>query len=219
MLLLYVFAANSMDNKDFSFPITRLAILRTMGSLHSEPLRYDLQTLRTLVINLAPDLLCVDITRDAWENDDLSGVTLEIVQALVPASELSDTVMVPIAPVAQPYDHFRPSSGIRNRLSLWFDAVLRWGQRRADSPEGIHGMAFETFCHVVCALDEMTWTRSMRSAYADHTRSLADNILAAVQRDPGRRVLVVVQCQWHHALEPLLQTKYDWLEIVDYQDL
>jgi hypothetical protein len=32
-------------------------------------------------------------------------------------------------------------------------------------------------------------------------------------------VLVVVQCQWHHSLEPLLKAKTDLLEIVDYQEL
>jgi len=202
-----------------SLPLTRLAILRSMGSLHNESLRYDLHALHTLVVQLAPDLLCADITRDAWESGNLSGAPLEVREALAPASALTDIVLVPVAPTPQQFSDFRAPSGLRDWLAHRFDALLRWGQRRADSPEAVHGMAFETFCHTVCALEEMTWSRADRQAYQRRTQALADNILSAVQRDPSGRVLVVVQCQWHHTLEPLLGAKADWLEIVDYREL
>lgn len=209
-----------MKEKMLSTPTTRLAILRTMGSLHNEPLRYDLQTLRSLVLNLAPDLLCADITREAWESGDLSGAHLEIAEALIPASHLTDTVLVPVAPSSQQFSDFRSPSGPRNWLARRFDALLRWGQRVADSPEAIHGTVFETFCHTVCALQEMTWSKTDRQVYEQRTQALAANILAAIRRDPGGRVLVVVQCQWHHTLEPLLkQGAGEWLEIVDYRKL
>ncbi len=202
------------------FPATRLAILNTLGSLHADPLHYDLQTLRSLVIQLAPDLLCADITREAWERGDLSQAPLEVRAALIPAISLTDTVLIPIAPSCQQFDDFRAPSGFRDWLARRFDALLRWGQRKADRPEAIHGIAFETFCHTVCVLEEITWTKADRQAYALRARTLVDNILAAIRRDPGGRVLVVVQCQWHHTIEPLLQTQAEgWLKIVHYQDL
>ncbi len=205
---------------DASLPPTRLAILRTLGPLHSEPLRYDLEVLRALVMQLAPDLLCADLTREAWEHGDLEAAPLEIRQALLPAIELTDTVLVPVAPDGRQFGDYRAPFGLRSALARRLDGLLRWGQRAADSPEGIHGMAFDAFCHTVCALEEMTWQKDARRAYQQRTRNLTDNILAAIRRDPGGRVLVVVQCQWHHRLEPLLKKQAgDWLQIVDYREL
>ena len=199
---------------------TRLAILRTMGALHSEPLQYDLDSLRTLVVHLAPDLLCADITRQAWESGQLSNAPLELRQALLPAIAQTDTVLVPVAPTEQQFDDYKAPPGFRTWLAQRFDRLLRWGQRKANRPEAIHGMAFETFCHTVCALEEMTWRAADRAAYQARTAALAENILAAIRRDPGGRVLVVVRCQWHHTLEPLLKKQAgNWLQIVDYREL
>ena len=89
----------------------------------------------------------------------------------------------------------------------------------ANSPEAIHGLAFEAFCHTVCALTEMTWSSENRAAHRKRNDALADNIIQTIRRDPGRRVLVVVQCQWQHTLEPLLKERADRLDIVDYQEL
>lgn len=153
-------------------------------------------------------------------NGDLSQASLEFREALAPAIELTDTVLVPVAPTPQQFTDYQAPSGIRNWLAHRFDSLLRWGQQRANGPEAVHGMAFETFCHTVCAMEEMTWKRTDRWAYQDRTRALAENILSAIQRDPSGRVLVVVQCQWHHALEPLLKKEPgNWVELVDYQEL
>lgn len=205
---------------DFAkLPRTRMAIMRTISSLHVEPLHYDLECLSSLVLNLAPDLLCADITREAWERGDLSGVPLEVREALAPAIALTDTVLVPVAPTSQQFNDFYAPSGLRAWISHRFDRLLRWGQRVANGPEAIHGLVFKAFCHTVCALEEMTWKRADRQAYERRMQALAENILEAVQRDPGGRVLVVVQCQCLHKLEPLLKKAEDWLKIVDYREL
>jgi hypothetical protein len=196
--------------------LTRLAILQTMGGLHKEPLRYDIARLKKMVIDLSPDLLCADVTRAAWENGDLSLSSLEIQEALAPACDLTDTVFVPVAPDDQEFGTFQAKSGWRSKFSRTFDRLLRWGQRTANSPEALHGMTFQLFCHSICAMDEITWKKDDLVAYHSRTQALADNIIRAIQRDPGGRVLVVVQCQWHHRLEPLLKEKVDWLKIVDY---
>jgi hypothetical protein len=205
--------------KEKHLSITRLAILRTMGSLHKEPLRYDLESLMTIITSLTPDLLCADITRETWENGNLAMALPEVGEALAPAIALTDTVLVPIAPDDQQIGTYKAQSGWRSRLSGFFDRMLRWGQRVANGPEAIHGIAFQLFCHTICGLEEFTWTNTDRTAYRVRTQALADNIIRTIQRDPGGRVLVVVQCQWHHSLEPLLKAKTDLLEIVDYQEL
>jgi hypothetical protein len=47
---------------------------------------------------------------------------------------------------------------------------------------------------------------------------MLDNILQIVRRDPGRRMLVAVQCQRTHWLEPRLKRVPD-IELVDYREL
>ena len=201
-------------------PLTRLAILRTMGALHNDPLRYDLETLRSIILYLSPDMVCADITQEAWEHGNLSEAPLEVREAVAPAIALVDAVLIPIAPTLVQFSDFHAPPGMRTWLSHRFDRLLQWGQRKANSPEALHGIAFEVFCHTVCALEEMTWQRGAREAYQQRSATLAENILAAIQRDPGGRVLVVIQCQWQHTLEPLLKEKArDGLQIVDYRAL
>jgi hypothetical protein len=200
-------------------PKTRLAILRTMGSLHAEPLGYDLDSLRAIILHVGPDLLCADITREDWENNTLSNTTLEVREALAPVIKMSDTVLVPVAPTPEQFSDYQAPPGWRHVLSGWFGRLLQWGQRVANRPEAIHGLAFEVFCHTICVLTETTWTSTDRAAYGGRYEALAKNILQAIRRDPGRRVLVVIQCQWHHTLEPVLKRQAEWLEIVGYREL
>ncbi len=214
---------NKTSNQDMNQqppPRTRLAVLRTMGALHRESLQYDLEALKTIVLHLAPDLLCAEITLEAWERGDLAGATLEVREVLAPVIALTDTVLVPVAPSEDQFSDFRAPPGLRQSLAHQFERLLRLGQRSANTPEAIHGLAFQFFCHTVCALEEMTWTPDDQAAFRAHTEALAVNILEAVRRDPGGRVLVVVRCQWHHILEPLLKRHAaEQLEIVDYRDL
>jgi sulfopyruvate decarboxylase TPP-binding subunit len=65
----------------------------------------------------------------------------------------------------------------------------------------------------------MFWTKKDRAAWERQNIELAENIVHAVQRDRGRRVLVAVQCQRLHRLIPLLQAHNDLFQIVSYQDL
>lgn len=200
-------------------PKTRLAILATLSDLHREPIAYDSSCLRTLVASLEPDLLCADITREAWEDGDLSSAGFEVRAALAPVVAATDIVLIPVAPSPEQFSDYAPLPGWRRGLVRRFSRLLQWGQRKADRPEAIHGLAFEAFCHSVCELTEMMWTAEDRAAWDAQNEALAENILQAVQRDAGRRVLVVVQCQRLHKLEPLLKRAGDWLEIVDYRVL
>ncbi len=208
-------AAIKMEAK----PTTRLAVLRTMGALHAQPLRYDLESLRSIVLHLSPDLVCAEITREAWESNDLSRAPLEIREALAPVIAQTDIVLIPIAPSQKQFTDYQSMPGWRHSLSQQFDRLLQWGQRVANRPEAIHGKAFQLFCHTVCALNALTWNDTDRAEYQAHNKALAENILEAIRRDPGGRVLVVVQCQWYHSLEPTLRQLADWVEIVDYPDL
>lgn len=200
-------------------PETRLALLATLSELHQEPIAYDLQCLRDLLAELAPDLLCAEITRSMWEGGDLSAAAVEVREALAPIVASTDTVLVPVAPSSERFQDFAPGGGWRRNLVQACDRLLRWGQLQADSPQAVNGSLFEAFCHPLCLLTEMTWTAEQRAAWNAQNEQIAQTVLRAVRRDPGRRVLLAVQCQRIHKIEPLLKAGSERLSLVNYWEL
>jgi len=198
---------------------SRLAVLGTLSDLHRQAIAYDLACLRRLVADIAPDILCAEITREAWEVGDLSGTSLEVREALAPVEAVTDIVLIPVAPTQKQFADYAPESGWRWGLVQTFDRLLRWGQRKANRPEAIHGLVFGAFCHTLCALSEMMWTAEDCAAWEAQNKAMAENILLAVRRDPGLRILVTLQCQRLHTLLSLLKAHSDELEIVDYREL
>jgi hypothetical protein len=198
---------------------TRLALLGTMADLHREPLAYDLACLRALVVELAPDLLCAEITQEMWEAGKLADADIEVREALGPVVALTDTVLVPIAPSSAQFTDFRPQRGWRQSLALASERFLRWGLRIANTPAAVNGVVFGAFCHTLCHLNEALWTAQDRSAWDEQNQRMAENILRALRRDPGRRMLVAVRCQRLHWLLPRLKEHAQELEIVSYREL
>lgn len=208
-----------MDHPNPDKPRTRLALLATLSDLHNEPVSYDLASLQTIVTELAPDLLCAEITREMWEGGELSQAAIEVREALAPVVSVTDVVLVPVAPDNGRFADFAPGSGRRRGMVRTFDRMLQWGQRRANTHEAVNGKWFEAFCHPLCRMTEWSWTADKREAWDEQNKMIVANIMRAVRRDSGRRVLVAVQCQRIHKLEPLLKQYKDELEIVNYWEL
>jgi hypothetical protein len=198
---------------------TRLAILGTMSDLHRQSISYDLNCLQKIVADLSPDLLCAEITREAWERGDFSQASPEVREALAPTIASMDIVLIPVAPTPGQYADFTPDSGWRRRLVRTFDRLLRWGQIQANDVKTINGFWFGAFCHTVCWLTETFWSSKDRAAWERQNKELVENIIGAVQRDTGRRVLVAVQCQRLHRVIPLLHAHDDLFKMVAYQNL
>jgi len=190
-----------------------------MSDLHRQPIAYDLNCLRKVVADIAPDLLCAEITLQTWEREDFSQASIEVREALAPVIASTDIVLIPVAPTPQRYTDFTPDSGWRRRLVWTFDRLLRWGQIQADDVRTINGSWFGAFCHTVCWLTERFWTAKDRAAWERQNEELVENIVHAVQRDSGRRVLVAVQCQRLHQLIPLLRAHDDLFKMVVYHNL
>ena len=200
-------------------PRTHLAILGTMSDLHQQPISYDLDCLQKIIAEVSPDLLCAEITREGWERGDFSQASLEVREALAPTIASMDIVLIPVAPTPKQYTDFTPDSGWRRRLVQTFGRLLRWGQLHANDVQTVNGPWFGAFCHTVCWLTEMFWTPEDRASWEKQNQELVENIVHAVQRDSGRRVLVAVQCQRLHRLIPLLHARDNLLKIVAYQIL
>ena len=198
---------------------TRLAILGTMSDLHRQPISYDLECLQRIVADLCPDLLCAEITQEAWERADFSQASLEVREALAPTIASMDIILIPVAPSPRQYEDFTPDSDWRHRLVRIFNRLLRWGQIQADDVKTINGLGFGAFCHTVCWLTEIFWSSEDRAFWETQNKALVENVVRAVQRDGECRVLVAVQCQRLHRLIPLLQAHNDLFKIVSYQNL
>jgi hypothetical protein len=200
-------------------PKTRLALLGTMSDIHKQPISYDLACLQKIVIETAPDLLCAEVTRGAWEQGDISQSSVEVREALAPIIAVTDIVLIPVAPTAKQFPDFAPRFGWRHRLAQIFDQLLRWGQMQADGPDTVNGHWFGTFCHTVCMATELFWSAEQRTAWEKQNTEFVENIVHAIQRDAGRRMLVTVQCQRLHRLVPLLHSYNDLVDVVGYENL
>lgn len=198
---------------------SRLAVLGTISDLHHELLPYDMACLRKIITERAPDLLCAEVMVEAWEQGDLATAELEVREALAPVIASSDIVLVPVAPSHKRYAQFNTRGGWRKQAAQTGLQLLRWGQRQAATPEAIHSLLFMLFCHTVCALTEASWSAEERVAWNQQNQMMVGNILKVVHRDPGRRILVVVQCQRMHRLTRLLKARREAVEIVPYQKL
>ncbi len=198
---------------------SRLAILGTLSDLHDRPIAYDLACLRKVVADLAPDLLCAEIAMEDWEREDISHAASEVREALAPVVASTDIVLIPVAPSTERYSDFAPRSGWRHGLVHAFNKFLRWGQIRADSVQSVNGPLFGAFCHTVCWLTEIFWDTEDRITWERQNQELVENIVRAVKRDSGQRVLVAVQCQRLHRLIALLHAHEDLLTMVSYQNL
>ncbi len=200
----------------------RLAVLGTLGHLHTESLHYDLTCLRSLVESLEPDLLAVEIDPLAWERRDLSGAPLEVREVLVPAIRRLDTIIVPLG-APSPMELEPPTGSglaqLRAAVVRSADRLLVALQRVADGPEGVNGSLFGHVCGLVCKLEEAATDNDGRHAWETANRRIVERLTWAVRRDPGRRVLAAVQCRRVHRLVPLLRREKDLLELVNYWEL
>jgi hypothetical protein len=196
---------------------TRVALLGTIGHLHAEPLKYDLQRLREVVEEIEPDLLGVETDPVAWATGDLRSSPLEVREALVPATRRIDTVVVPLGGgvwcgYAAPEDGL--AVGFRSALIHALDRLLMALQRGAAGPEDIAANHFKHVCELVCAMEAAASTAESRLSWEHGNAKILGNVITTVRRDPGRRLLVAVQCRRLHWLELQLRPMRDEIRLV-----
>jgi hypothetical protein len=160
---------------------TPVGILGTLGAWHRRASAYGLQEVEAIVRAWAPDLLCAEINQADWEAGRVAALPVEYRECLLPVCRELGVVLVPVG------DHWHaPPSPLR--LALPLGAGPRWiNSAEADR------------CHCLWA---HLWPGSQRA-----NRELVENILQAVRRDPGRRVLVIVRVERRYAVvQRLCQT-------------
>ena len=230
---------------------TRIAFLATLGHLHTEAVKYDLACLRSLVTDLEPDLLGIEVEPADWEQSTLSGAPVEVREALVPACVVTDTVVVPLGgpmpmELASPgaFDDFDAfsvpgASGrdlrtagaggthgtkwdeLRAKVLREADRLLTGWQRdrAAQGPEAVNSRAFGHLCGLVCTLEEAAAGEAGRRAWEESNERILERLVEMVRRDPGRRVLVAVNCRRVHWLQARLRAFAGEMVLVPYEQL
>ncbi len=193
---------------------TRLSVLGLMSDLHKESIPYDLDVLERTVLEIEPDLLCLELTRQAWDQGNFHGAPLPIRETLAPAAAASDIVIIPVAVSHREHHDFSHRSGVRGRMVHALDSLHRAVQRRS-TVRTINARAYDVFCHIICDIEEAFWESSAREAWNAENRAMYQRILDGTRRDPGRRVLVAAQCHRKHWLDDRLAEHPD-IELVDY---
>ncbi len=194
---------------------TTIAVLGTLAEFHREPIPYDLAALVNLVTEINPDLLCIDMTVEQWQRQEFSDLPPEIGEALVPLAYQTDIVVAPVAGDELPP---RPqTTGWRETLIQFLRRRLAAWQRNAE-PDAINqgwqhllGDAAYSITHWLAGSD-------VRQAHRRHTEELTQAIVAVARRNPGSRILVVVNVQYCHHIRGRLR-KYADLTVTTYNEL
>ena len=200
---------------------TPIAVLGTLADLHREPIRYNLACLTQLVEHVNPDLLCAEVGQQAWEGGVWDTLPIEYREALIPLATRTNIVIVPIQGPAECSlcaPQVGPLLGLRRSVARHLDDLLRWLQRRANGPEAVNSGVFGHLCHTICLLEAWNGGAAVRQAWQAANRALLENILLAIRRDPGVRVLVTVDCRRRHQLVAWLR-HVDEVALVDVRNL
>lgn len=200
---------------------SRVAMLGTLAELHRQPFPYDLRALRRLVKDLQPDLLCAEIHPDDWQAGELNSLPPEYRETLVPLSRRTNIIIVPISG-SRERELFIPNTGrllgFRSLVIRLLNGQLWLMQRLANGPRAINSGLFGWTCDYLCRVIAWLCGPQVQQSWDLANQAIVNNILAAIRRDPGRRVLVTVDCRRRHRLELALR-RLPEVELVDYRHL
>lgn len=195
---------------------TRIAVLGTLAEFHREPIPYDMVALLALVESINPDLLCLDMTQDQWQTQAFEDLPPEYKEALLPLAHQTDIVVAPIAggqPPPKP-----EAAGWRGTVIRWLRSWIATIQRTASGPDAVNqGWRHHLANHLYGAIRWLS-AGDGESAAHKHTDHLTQTVLKVARRDPGARILVVVNVQYCHIIRERLR-HYEDIEVTTYAAL
>ncbi len=195
---------------------TRVAVLGTLAEFHQEPIPYDMPALLKLVAAINPDLLCLDMTQQQWQAQEFAELPPEYREALIPLARQTDIVVVPIGGGKQLP---KPSAdGWRGKTISWLRRRLATLQRSAPGADAINQGWRHHLANLLYSAIRNLANQDLEKATREHTEHLIQATLEMVRRDPGTRLLVVVNVQHCHIIREQLRGFTDIL-VADYTDL
>lgn len=195
---------------------TRVAVLGTLAEFHREPIPYDLEALVQLVADLDPDFVCLEMTPEQWQQQDFGDLPPEYREALLPLAYQTDMVVVPIAEAQPPAEP--AASGWRGQLIGLGRKGLAYIQRSAPNAAAVNQGWRHDLANVLYHLIAWLAGGQAEKEWQAHRHHLTRQILELARRDPGRRILVVVNVRHCHHIRPDLR-KYPDIEVVQFSEL
>jgi hypothetical protein len=199
-----------------------LALVGTLRELHAVLPDYDLRRLADLIATRKPDLLCVEVDRQDWEANRLEQAPVESRDALIPLARSSETTLVPIGgggPSWAESGIAPPRRGLlaplRGRLFRVLDQMTVGLMRRAGGPRTVNSAHIAHLCGTLCMLQVSLTDPEARRAWEAKNRELLDGVLWIIRRDPGRRIIVALDCRRKHWLRRELR-RVPEVRLVDY---
>jgi hypothetical protein len=160
---------------------TRVAVLGTLAEFYmSSAIPYDMQALVDLVVDVHPDLLCLDISPAQWQRGDFAGW--------------------------------------RGGLIGWLHDRLAALQQSAPGLDAINRGWRHDLGNLIYHLIALLATGDVEQQRKRHLVTLRAQVVQTARRDPGARILVVVNIQYCHLLRPELGRQPD-IEMVTYHEL
>lgn len=194
---------------------TLIAVLGTLAEFRADPIPYDMQALVDLVAEVCPDLLCLDISPEQWEHGDFGDLPPEYREALLPLADQSDIVIVPVGGEGPG----KPTAaGWRGQAINWLHNRLAGLQQSAPGLDAINQGWRHDLGNLIYRLMAGLAAGDVQQQRDRHLARLRDQIVQTAQRDPGTRILVVVNIQYCHLLRPKL-SKHPDIDVVSYQEL
>lgn len=201
---------------------TTVALLGTLRELHTALPGYDLRRLEELVAAKKPDLLCVEVDQRDWEADDLDGAPIEGREVLARLSRSSEITLVPLGAGGRLWSEngiSAPCCGllapVRRWLSRLLDNMTIGLMKLAGGPRAINSGLVEHLCAAMCDLQVALADGEARRAWMARNEELMDRVLWTVRHDPGRRLLVTIDCRRKHWLRARLRSVPE-IALVDF---
>jgi hypothetical protein len=199
-----------------STPKSRVAVLGTLAEFHYEPIPFDLAALVRLVDDLDPDFLCLEISPRRWQQQAFSDLPPEFGRALLPLAYQTDMVVVPIAETDPPAEPAAP--GWRGRLIQRLRRGLALIVRNAPDAAAMNRGWRHDLANLLYHLIALLAGRQLEQAWDIHRQHMTEQVANLARRDPGRRILVVVNVRHCHHLRPALH-RYPDIQVVPFSEL
>ena len=195
---------------------TRVAVLGTLAEFHQDAVAFDLEALLELVVGIYPDLLCLDIRSEAWDQKRFDELPPEYREALLPLAERSDIVVVPIGEAQ--IQEGAETIGWRAWIIRGLRSLLAGLQRNAPSPHAANYGWRHDLANVLYYLIDRLDQRHLLKSHQAHTQHLIEQIRAVADRDPQADILAVVNVRYCHHIRPALREDAN-IEIVPFMEL
>jgi hypothetical protein len=195
---------------------TTIAVLGTLAEFHREPIPFDLAALLRLVTDINPDFLCLDITPQQWHEQAFAELPPEYSEALLPLAQRTDMVVAPVGderPLPPP-----PLSGWRAVFLSFLRHMLGVLQRNSPGPDSVNQGVRHLLADGTYFVVDLLEGRGRRLRQQQRVAAIARRVYEVAHRDPGRRILVVLNVQYCHHVRQQLRQLPD-IDVVSYTNL